>query len=362
MPFRRVDLLESRLDFVRRVLSDGSSVSSACREFGICRTTGRKWLARYAEEQVCGLEDRSRRPGSSPSQTPDAVVERILALKAEHPAWGGRKLSVLLGEGAPCARTVDRILKSRGLAAPAPAVRSVGRFARADCNELWQMDFKGVPKGAPQVLGCVDDASRFCILLSESPSQRLEDFWPLLWEAFGEFGLPEAVLTDNGASFRNNASKRFSSFDIRLLLLGVKPLHGRPFHPQTQGKVERFFGTLEREKGLGRESEFRSIYNHKRPHEAIAMKTPAQVYQRSTRRRPEAMPSPLDFPDASHTRRTDEKGCFSWNGQRYKLGRALADTTIAVKEDRVYCGQASIGELRDYKLHTMSCLKVDTMS
>lgn len=337
-------------------------MSAACREFGICRTTGRKWLLRYEEEQLAGLEDRSRRPGSSPSQTPDAVVERILELKAEHPAWGGRKLSVLLGEDAPCGRTVDRILKARGLAGPAPAARSVGRFERAGCNELWQMDFKGVPKGAPQVLGCVDDASRFCILLRRSPSQKLDDFWPLLWEAFGEHGLPQAILTDNGASFRNNASRRFSSFDVRLLLLGVRPLHGRPRHPQTQGKVERFFGTLEREKGLGREEEFRWIYNHKRPHEAIGMKTPAQAYQRSPRRRPDTMPSPLDFPEASHTRKTDEKGCFSWNGERYRLGRALAHTTIAVKDEHVYCGQAPIAELQACRLHTMSCPKVDTMS
>ena len=342
-------LLDSRMMFVSRVLVDGASIRSACLEFGISRPTGYKWLKRFQDGEGAGLLDASRRPHSSPSRTPDAVVERVLALKAEHPFWGGRKLA-LLEDGLPSARTIDRILKASGLACAASGARSVGSFERDSPNELWQMDFKGVPRGEPQVLGCVDDATRFCILLEPVCSQKLADWWPLLWEAFGEFGLPQAVLSDNGPAFRCNATPRFSSFDLKLLLLGVKPLHGRPRHPQTQGKIERFFGTLEREKGLGREREFRRTYNHVRPHEALQMDTPARRYKPSGRTRPKEMPSNLDFPEGSRTRKTSHKGDFSWNGKTHRLGRAAADTTIAVRDGCVYYGKALLGPLEQYEV------------
>ena len=270
--------MESRLSFVRLVLSDGWSVSSACREHGVSRATGHKWIERYKDEQIPGLVDRSRRPLRSPSRTPQSSVEKILEVKARHPAWGGRKISAVLGRQAPCARTVDRILRAQGLTAQAPKHSSVGSFAREHANELWQMDFKGVPRTQAPLLGCIDDASRFCLLLERTKSETLEAVWEALWDAFGLYGLPQAVLTDNGSAFRSSASWRYSSFDLRLLLLGVQPLHGRPRHPQTQGKVERFFGTLSREDGMGRPDEFRRIYNHERPHQAHSYQTPYAIF------------------------------------------------------------------------------------
>lgn len=349
MPFCQVGLLDSRIAFASRVLLEGASIRSACLEFGISRPTGYKWLERYRQEEAAGLLDASRRPHSSPSKTPPQIVERVLALKCEHPYWGGRKLA-RLEEGLPSSRTIDRILQKHGLTAPASRVRAVGRFQMERANKMWQADFKGVPRGELQVLGVVDDASRFCILLEPVASQKLDDWWPALWEAFGEFGLPEALLSDNGPAFRNNAAPRFSSFDLRLLLLGIRPLHGRPRHPQTQGKVERFFGTMKREHGLGREAEFRRTCNNLRPHEALDMDVPAERYTPSERTRPKEMPSPLDFPQGAATRRTDHKGDFSWKGRIHRLGRAAADTTIAVMDECVYCGRASLGHLDRYKL------------
>lgn len=350
MPFSEVCLLESRLCFVRLVLSEGWSVSAACREHGVSRTTGHKWLERYRREQCAGLLDRSRRPLLSPSRTPEGAVLRVLAKKARYPFWGGRKISVVLGEGAPCPRTVDRILKAHGLTGQAPPHRAVGRFERQGANELWQMDFKGVPRSEPPLLGCTDDASRFCLFLRRTRGETLDDVWGALWDAFGEYGLPDAVLTDNGPAFRSNAGWRYSSFDLRLLLLGVRPLHGRPRHPQTQGKVERFFGTLAREDGTGRPDDFRRVYNEERPHEALGMDLPARRYSPSPRRRPESVPSPFDFPEGSHVRRTDSRGAFSYKGARYKVGRALASTKVAVGQGRVYCGQADLGPLDKYEL------------
>jgi len=349
MPFTRVDIVESRLNFVRSVLAEGKSLSSACREFGVSRTTGYKWLARFEQDDLSGLEDRSRRPHSSPRQTPDSVVERILELKKKYPAWGACKLAVLLGESSPCPRTIDRILDRHGWTVPASTVKSVGRFVRENSNELWQMDFKGVPHGNPELLGCVDDASRFCVFLARVPSQRLEDWWPVLWDAFGTYGMPDAILCDNGSSFRNLAMERYSSFDIRLLRLGIRPIHGRPCHPQTQGKIERFFGTLEKEKGIGQPAEFRRIYNEIRPHAGIDMRTPTQCYQPSRKPRPAEMPSD-EPPNGSETRRTDVNGVFSYRGCEHKLGKAVRRKRIGILEGDVFYGTANLGPIHRYKL------------
>jgi len=277
------------------------------------------------------------------------VVDRILALKDKYPAWGAPKLEVLMGEGSPCARTIDRILERHGWTIPASGAKSVGRFERENANELWQMDFKGVPRGHPQLLGCVDDASRFCVFLTPVPSQRLEDWWPVLWEAFGTYGLPDAILCDNGPSFRNLAMARYSSFDIRLLRLGIRPIHGRPRHPQTQGKIERFFGSLEKEKGLGEPAVFLARYNDVRPHESMKMRTPAQCYVPSQRMRPNRMPSTKP-PDGSIVRKTGEKGEFSYFGSTYKLGKALPYKRVGILGGKVFYGTAELGSLERYKV------------
>lgn len=324
-------------------------MSAACQEAGISRVTGYKWLQRYCAEGEAGLVSQSRRPLKSPSRTDSCLEAQVLELKSRFPAWGARKLAVLLGESSPSPRTIDRILERSGWVEPKSRAFSVGRFAKASCNEMWQMDFKGVPLGKPQLLGCIDDASRFCLFLKPTATQKLEELWEVLWEAFGIYGLPEAILTDNGLAFRNMAMKRWSSFDIRLLRLGIRPVHGRPSHPQTQGKVERFFGTLERENAWSGIDEFRQRYNTLRPHEALEMKTPAQCYMASARPRPKEMP-PLDPPEGSIHRRTDDHGVFQMDRIRYKLGKAARCQTVGILGESVYLGTANLGHLEAYKV------------
>ena len=235
------------------------------------------------------MSERSRRPLRSPGRTPEEVQRLVLGAAAEYPAWGPKTLHALLwppGEAPVCERTVARILARAGrrclperLVDPAPH-----RFEREAPNELWQADFKriGPRKERREALSVLDDATRFCIALAGVEDQTLGTVWETLWEAFGQFGLPEQILTDNGPAFRSNATWRWSSFDLRLMLLGIRPLHGRPYHPQTQGKVERFHGTLEREvrfEGSSEEelSRFRDRYNWVRPHHALAMRTPGMA-------------------------------------------------------------------------------------
>ena len=337
-----------RLMLVQSVLVDGESIASASSRIGLSRVAAYKWLVRYAEEGEKGLVSRSRRPLNSPHCLSLEWQEQILALKVQYPYWGAKKLCALLGDGAPCSRTIDRYLHRQGLVGPHHPKLAVGRWEKEFCNELWQLDHKGVPQDEYPIFGCIDDASRFCIALSSVENQSLDAFWEVLWDAFGSYGLPDAILCDNGPAFKNLGMKRLSSFELRLLLLGIKPLHGRPYHPQTQGKIERFFGTMDREHVQELES-FRHTYNTIRPHESISQRTPASVYQVSSRTRPDEMP-PIILPTGCQTRRTDQRGTFSYKGQDYRVGRSLAQKTIGIKEDEIYYGHVNVDSLQGAKL------------
>ena len=346
MPFTEVSLLSSRVSFVESILVGGVSMSEACRLSGVSRTTGYKWLRRFELDE--GLEDISRRPKSSPLQISSDQEAKILGLKARYPAWGAKKLAALFGEGSPSVRTIDRVLERHGLTHKRTHHPSVGSFEMEYCNMIWQMDHKGVPKGASPILGCVDDASRFCIILEPVKDQSLDAFWGPLWDAFGTYGLPEAILTDNGIAFKNLGMKRCSSFELRLMLLGIKPIHGRPYHPQTQGKIERFFGTLERDKPACIH-EFRDTYNNIRPHESLKMQTPSSRYEPSTRKRPSELP-PVILPENCIKRKTSIQGIFTHQGKQYRVGRAVGKTTIGIVDDDVYYGPILIGKLEFYAL------------
>lgn len=236
----------------------------------------------------------------------------------------------------------------------------VHRFEREASNELWQADFKkfGPRQTRVETFNVLDDATRFCLVSQVVPNQTLEALWNALWEAFGSYGLPQAILTDNGSAFRNT-TWRWSNFDLRLMLLGIQPCHGRPYHPQTQGKVERFHGTMQCE--LGRVTlqtqalkEFRDRYNWARPHEALDMKTPGAVYQPSHCKRPERMPEPF-FPEGTQLRKADETGVFSFKGKNYKLGRSFGKLPVGILEDslgilQVVWGKFTLAPLQDFLL------------
>jgi transposase InsO family protein len=262
-----------------------------------------------------------------------------------------------------CERTVARLLARAGrrvMPYPAPAVAPM-RFERELPNELWQTDFKRVGHTATrsESLSLLDDASRFCLALAPLPDQKLASAWSALWEAFGEYGLPEQILSDNGPAFRNNATWRWSLSDLRLMLLGIRSAHGRPYHPQTQGKIERFHGTLERELRLGRGCDvaaeleaFRVRYNWVRPHQALGMRTPGSVYAPSARIRPARMPEPF-FPEGATVRKVHDTGLLQYRGGRYKVGRALEGLPIGILEGEtpaLVWGDFVLAPLQDLKV------------
>ncbi len=362
--------MDGRRRLAHLVLSEGWTVSSAASFCGVSRQTASVWVSRARSEGLAQMSERSRRPKSSPSRTDGAVEEAVLRLASLYPAWGPAKLYALLwepGQAPVCERTVARILARSGrrIQSPVKVPADPVRFERAQPNELWQVDFKGLGsrKARRESLTVLDDHSRYLLASREVASQTLHSAWSVLWDVFGEFGLPDALLTDNGSAFRNNGTWRWSSFDLRLMLLEIKPAHGRPYHPQTQGKVERLHETLELElealpeAGLSAQptlDAFRNRYNWKRPHQALGQRTPGAAYRPSSRPRPERMPEPF-FPQDAAIRKCREDGEISFKGQIYRIGKAFARLPVGVLEDAYgkphlcWAGKA-VAPLQDFKV------------
>jgi len=343
MAWRSVDVQEQRVRFVVAASRGLSSVSALCAEFGISRATGHVWLKRYRSGGVAGVAEQSRRPRWSPRRTETAIEERVMLLRRERPDWGARKLAVLLArEGLELpAATVHRILSRRGLVrvedrhAPAPR-----RFERDQPNQLWQMDFKS-PKGWGQPVGplsVIDDRSRYAITLFQTGSTRAEAVREQLVRAFTDCGLPEAMLMDHGTPWWNAASAGgWTQLTVWLMKQGLRLHLSGIRHPQTQGKVERFHGALEKARRLRglpdpplRQSwldDFRQDYNHVRPHEALGMKTPASLWHPSPQPY-DPDPPPWQYPEGAEVCRLEKTGQLRLHGRRWQVAGPLAEEQV----------------------------------
>jgi transposase InsO family protein len=343
--------MEKRLEFVRLAEAGGIKLSELCRRFGISRQAGHKFLRRYREEGIAGLRDRSRRPHDSPRRTSEVMEQEILALRREHP-WGGRKIARRLHdlghEHVPAASTItavlrrhDALLRADGTAQPPPARR---RFERATPNDLWQMDFKGdvnLERGCCHPLSVLDDHSRFLLGLFACANQSGETVRGHLTGLFRRYGLPAAILCDNGSPWGASDPEAFTELEVWLLRLSVRMHHGRPYHPQTQGKDERLHRTLVVECLQGRRladlaacqplfEDFRATYNTIRPHEALDMAVPLSRYRASAVAFPEQLPLP-DYHDSDLVRRVRQDGAVSLQGRRVKLSQAFRGLDVAFR-------------------------------
>jgi transposase InsO family protein len=345
MGWKQVDVLEQRAEFVVRAMR-GEAMSALCREYGISRPTGYVWKQRFGGCGLSGLQDRSRRPSHSPTQTCGAVEERIVALRRQRPDWGARKLAVLLSrEGYTLPRiTVHRILLRHGLVRDGdrrtPATQ---RFERAQPNELWQMDFKGQKENAASVgpLSVLDDHSRYAVALEQTGSTRAEVVRERLEGVFANNGLPEAMLMDHGIPWWNNlAPSGWTRFLVWLMKHGVRCSFSAIRHPETQGKVERFHQSLERARTrrgqqavwLGQSwlDEFRYEYNHLRPHEALGMHTPASRWQPSKRVYQPIAPA-WDYGVGAEVRRLSVDGDLYLDNHRWRVSQALAGESVRLE-------------------------------
>jgi transposase InsO family protein len=248
MPWQEVSAVSLRAEFVALANQDRANVRALCRQFQISPPTAYKWLARFARDGPAGLVDRSRRPHHSPTRTSAEVEANVIALRDAHPTWGGRKVSARLkhrGQVAPQPSTVTEILRRHGRLESAERVpHAWRRFERAGPNQLWQMDFKGhvaLAQGHGRVhpLTVLDDHSRYAIGLEACADERGATIQARLRGLFRRYGLPDQMLMDNGGAWgRPDARQAYTPFTVWLLRLGIRVSHGRPYHPQTQGKDE----------------------------------------------------------------------------------------------------------------------------
>jgi transposase InsO family protein len=235
------------------------------------------------------------------------------------------------------------------------------RFAREEPNELWQIDFKGLGRTPPSYspLSILDDATRFCIAFEPLPDHRSTTIFNALWNVFGIFGLPQAILTDNEPCFRCFDGRSPSWLESRLWLLGIRTLHGRPLHPQTQGKVERFHGTVQRELGdelrqptiQAARERFESYvreYNYDRPHEALDMAVPGYVYRFSERLRPSEMPE-HQIASGAICRKVDAFGKFTYRCQSYRVSSGLVGEYVVIEENE-------LGRVASFASHSLGLL------
>jgi len=345
MPWKTMDVREQRVRFVVAALRGERSMSSLCREFGISRPTGRLWIERYRAGGVEAIAERSRRPLHSPGQTAPELEQRVVQLRLRYPDWGARKLQVLLGAGGiqlP-ASTIHRILLRRQLVYEhdrhRPAQR---RFERAAPNELWQMDFKG-PKSWHQPIGplsVLDDHSRYLIALEALGSTQAGPVRARLEQAFVECGVPQAMLMDHGVPWWSWAGPQAATTGLALWLMkqGIRLHWSGIGHPQTQGKVERFHGALERaltRRGLSGQSPqhwldgYRWEHNYLRPHEALGMQTPASRWCSSPRRY-DPNPPRWHYPEGAWVLKVDCQGKLDIADTKWRIGRALAGEWVQV--------------------------------
>jgi transposase InsO family protein len=336
---------DQRLRFVVAASQEGANLSRLCSEFEISRPTGYLWRQRYRSGGLAELSERSRRPWSSPRRTGEQIAQRILALRAERPDWGARKLAVLLGrEGieVPPA-TVHRVLLRNGLVRLEDRRRqATGRFEREQPNQLWQMDFKS-PKGWDQPVGplsVLDDCSRYAVALASTGTTRAQAVRERLETAFSDCGLPDAMLMDHGIPWWNMGSPGgWTQLSVWLMKQGIRLLYSGVRHPQTQGKVERFHGALEmarRRRGLPEPEmrqqwldDFRHEYNHLRPHQALDMQTPASLWHPSSRRY-DRNPPAWEYPQGAEVQRLESHGRLRLNGKRWQVASPLAGEPVQI--------------------------------
>jgi transposase InsO family protein len=357
MAWKAMDVTERRVRFVLEASREAGNLAAVCREFGISRPTGYVWLRRYQAQGVRGLCERSRRPQQVPGRTPPEVEQEIVELRRRRPDWGARKLQVLLaGRGVELpAGTIHRVLVRCGLVReqdrhrPAPQ-----RFEREAPNQLWQMDFKS-PKGWDHAVGplsVLDDCSRYAVLLRGLWTTRGEAVREQLEGAFQSYGMPLEMLMDHGIPWWSGQGPRgWTRLTVWLMKLGIGLRFSGVRHPQTQGKVERFHGTLEqarRKRGIPVAElqqqwldEFREEYNQERPHEALGMKTPASVWFPSVRRY-EAKPPEWEYGSGSEVQRLGPQGQVKLGGRWWPVCEALAGEAVQLErmQERVlvyYC-------------------------
>jgi len=359
MPWKECHVMDERLRFVARLL-DGEKMAGLCAEFGISRKTGYKIYARYKGCGIDGLTDRSRRPLRHANQLPLAIETLIVRLKKDYPTWGAPKIRERLRRRyasvqCPAISTVHAVLDRHGLvtrkAKRRPRAEGTALGWPSEPNALWCADYKGEFMLADRQdcypLTITDFASRYLISCDALSTTREAYAFAVFERAFKDLGLPQAIRTDNGGPFASpHALYGLSKLAVWWLRLGIQIERIKPGHPEQNGRHERMHLTLKTEatkpaaanvlQQQARFDEFIDRYNQERPHQALAMKVPNDVYTRSPR--PYRGLGELDYPLHDWTATVTRRGRICWNRRKINVSVVFAGQNVGVRQvsDRIW--------------------------
>lgn len=350
--------MDLRNQFVLAAISPGANISQLCREYGVSRTNGYKWIRRFKAEGQAGLDDKSRRPRTI-SGLDGELVLRIIELRRRYPKWGAKKLRQILLRSSnrveiPSAKTIARVLDRAGEARvrkPRRKLRVVLRehqplVVKAP-NDVWTVDFKGWWRTRDgtrfEPLTIRDAFSRYILCLEMLGSTRADVVKPAFEKLFESCGLPRVIRVDNGSPFAcTSAPAGLSQLSAWWTSLGICVSFSRPAHPQDNGAHERMHldvaDQLEADPADSLEvqqraaSKWRAEFNEVRPHEAIAMRTPAQLYVRSSRRYKGIQPP--RYPASYGVRRVSSKGCVRYGGKAVFISESLIGHDLGIHRTR----------------------------
>jgi putative transposase len=352
MPWKEQRAMSQKIQFVERA-AKGEPIAALCREFGVSRTTGHKWTKRFAERGYEGLDEESRRPKSAPLATAEEIVVAVLELRQAHPTWGAEKLEIVLRrrfkEQTPSKRTVARILRRAQLVRQRRKRRPLNIIERAPQqpanapNEVWTVDFKGWWRARNQErcepLTVRDAFSRFVLAVALC-STKTAEVRKIFEQLFRAFGTPSAIQCDNGVPFVSVRSPAgLSALSAWWVSLGIRIVRSRLSCPQDNGAHERMHRDIseamqcspapsaaQQQRLLDK---WRQEFNHVRPHQALAGKTPAEVYKSLPACSPPCAPA---LGGAHHRKmKIDRNGCFKIGKERYFLTTALTGFFVALE-------------------------------
>lgn len=368
--------MHDRTHFVVAAQAHEDSMSELCRQFEISRKTGYKWRARFAAEGPAGLVDRTRIPHAYPHAMPPATREALLALRAQHPTWGPKKLCARLpvvcpGLPVPAASTVGDLLHTAGLCVPhrrrrhAPPRSQPLAHATAP-NAVWCADFKGDftlgdgTRCSPLTIS--DGCSRYLLRCQALAVTTVERVLPLFEATFREWGLPDVIRTDNGPPFASVGAGGLTRLSMWWIKLGIRPERIDPGKPQQNGRHERMHRTLKADAPCAppasslraqqqRFDAFRRSFNEERPHEALGQAPPASLHRPSPRPFPDRLPE-LVYPEGTQVRRVRPNGCIRWQGAEVYITQTLAGepvglTQVTEREWEVAFGPLLLGRIKD---------------
>src|SRR5215469_15440101 len=376
MPWKASSVMEEKVRFVVEDERDEQTMRELCESFGISRETGYVWLRRYRALGLEGLLELNRGAKRHPNQTAVAIEQAVLELRQAPMRWGPRKLKRVLerdqpGRAWPAASTIGALLKREGLVVAGKQRRRTAPYtkplAHADgCNRVWCADFKGWFRSGDGAridpLTISDAYSRYLLRCQAVEKTNPERVRAIFEAAFREYGLPQAIRTDNGAPFATCALGGLSRLAVWWIKLGIRPERIAAGHPEQNGRHERLHRTLKQElvpaedrRAQQRELErFRQEYNQVRPHEALAMQTPASVYEPSPQAYPARVPEP-EYPSTMLVRSVKQQGVFRWKKHDVFLSEVLWGECIGLlpRDERwftIYFAQLPLAEFDSAQL------------